>query len=273
MLLTIPRALFDLLMPPICSVCGDPVRDRDETICDVCRAGFHGVGTLVCHRCGAPVVRKTNRRCPRCPKEPVYITSARSAFLYQGALRDAIHAFKYRHRFELGRPLARAMFVGLPAFSRPGKRVQPGEAPGAPPRSNPDGESRPGSGDDGDENELLPPPEVLIPVPMHFLRRLHRGYNHSEELAREFSALAGIPVRPRWLVRSRHTPRQALMPPERRQKNIFGAFTVTRPDAVRGCHVGLVDDVLTSGHTVNECARVLSEAGAATVQVLTLARA
>ena len=116
-------------------------------------------------------------------------------------------------------------------------------------------------------------PDVLIAVPMHFLRRIHRGYNHSEILAEEYGKLAGVPANPKLLARIRRTPRQSLLPPERRARNVLGAFEATDPGRVRGLAIGLVDDVLTSGHTVNECARILAAAGAARVEVIALARA
>ena len=230
--------IYDALLPPICSVCGDIVSERHEAICDPCRGAFRAVGQTVCPLCGAAVVRSVKRRCPRCPKEPVYFASARAAYLYQGTLREAIHAFKYKRRMELGRPLARAMFMNLAEFRRAAEK-----------------------------------PDVLIAVPMHFLRRTWRGYNHAEELGRELAALAGVPAEPGLLVRTRHTPRQALLPPERRVRSILGAFEAPHPQVVRGLRVGLVDDVFTSGSTVNECARVLADAGAASVEVLALARA
>ena len=232
------RDIYDAMLPPICSVCGDPVRERHEAICDSCRAAFRAVGRAVCPLCGAAVVRSVKRRCPRCPREPVYFASARAAYLYQGALRDAIHAFKYKRRMELRRPLARAMFMNLAEFRLASEK-----------------------------------PEVLVAVPMHFLRRTWRGYNHAEELARDLAELSGVPAEPGLLVRSRHTPRQALLPPERRARSVFGAFEAPYPDVVRGLRVALVDDVFTSGSTVNECARVLAGAGAASVEVLALSRA
>ncbi|HPS03449.1 MAG TPA: ComF family protein, partial [Candidatus Sumerlaeota bacterium] len=109
--------------------------------------------------------------------------------------------------------------------------------------------------------------------PMHFTRRWKRGYNHAEVLAQEFAILAHLPCRPELLTRVRRTPRQALLPPDQRATNVLGAFAAEHPDTVAGRRIGLFDDVLTSGSTVNECARTLKLAGAAEVHVLALSRA
>lgn len=241
-LTTILQDVFDTLLPPICAVCGGPLDDREENICGGCRDAFMKTGRTICWRCGAPVREAAKRRCPHCPKEPVHFDFARAPYLYRGHMRDAIQAFKYQHRIELGRPLGRAMFMGLREYL---------------------------SGGAFDDEPI----SVLTPVPMHLLRRMHRGYNHAEVLAEELAALAKIPCVPHLLIRRRHTPRQALLPLEERARNIFGAFECPAPHELRGQHVGLVDDVFTSGHTVNECARVLRAAGAATIHVLALTRA
>ena len=149
-----------------------------------------------------------------------------------------MQVFKYNQRFELGSMLGRSMFAIL-------ERDHP----------------------------HLPPIDLLIPVPMHYLRRLHRGYNHAAVLAEQYGKLKGVPLLPAGLVRIRNTPRQALLPPEKRSQNVLGAFEAPYPQRLQGLHIGLVDDVLTSCHTVNECARILKASGAASVRVLALARA
>jgi ComF family protein len=234
-------SLVSVFFPPSCAICAQAVEDPAELICLVCRQDFEKVGRNVCPICGARTQRRVVRRCPSCPEGEVFFESARGAVIYAGRIREAIHLFKYTHHHELGRPLARVMFMGLPELC--------------------------------EENEKANAPDFLIPVPMHFLRRALRGYNHSSVLAAEISLLAKAPVREDLLIRNRHTPRQALVPRERRLENIRGAFTAPHPALIRDKRIALVDDVLTSGSTVNECARTLVEAGAASVKVHTLARA
>lgn len=231
--------IFDLFFPPICSICGVRLGLNDETICADCRSSFELVGNLVCPVCSHPIDRPVKKRCPNCPTPPAHFQSARSAYLYRGQMAEAVKAFKYSHCHELGLVLARAMFVALL------RRME-------------------------DEPLEL---DLLLPVPMHYMRRLKRGYNHAGVLALEYGKLAGVHCSERLLHRIRYTPRQALLPAEERLSNVQGAFEVSGSNAIRGLRVGLIDDVLTSGCTVNECARTLIESGAAEVHILTLARA
>ncbi|HUT25320.1 MAG TPA: ComF family protein [Sumerlaeia bacterium] len=232
------QGLFDLMLPLVCSACGERLEAGDDTICRRCRASIEQIGRGVCPLCGHPTPRAVGRRCPNCPPAPVHFDSARAAFLYRGAFAEMFRSFKYGHRLELGLPLARAMFMALRPLCESEDR-----------------------------------PDLLIPVPLHFLRGLRRGYNQSEVIAEEFARLAGIECAGNVLLRVRYTPAQSLQPPERRWRNVRGAFEVAAPDWVRERRIGLVDDVLTTGNTVNECARTLKGAGAAHVAVIALARA
>ncbi len=114
--------------------------------------------------------------------------------------------------------------------------------------------------------------DCLVPVPLHPTREAERGFNQSMLLARRVSRRWGIPVRPRALRRQRFTRPQTDLDADERRRNVRGAFALSRRAAVDGRHVLLIDDVFTTGATVSECARVLLDAGAATVGVLTVAR-
>ena len=237
--LSLGPALFDLFIPPICSVCAGPVEGRDGLLCRDCLASFEPIGRLICPQCGSVATKRPSGRCPNCPHGKIWFDGARAAYRYTGSLPETFHMFKYSRHPELGEPLARLMFMALnDAFG-----------------------------------DSFPKPEALVPVPLHFFRRFQRGFNQSQILAEEFGRLAQIECRTDLLERVRYTPRQALLPPERRARNVLGAFAVTDPAQVRGKHLAIVDDILTSGSTVNECARMLDGAGAASVQVLAVARA
>ncbi|MDZ7315157.1 MAG: ComF family protein [candidate division KSB1 bacterium] len=114
--------------------------------------------------------------------------------------------------------------------------------------------------------------DCLVPVPLHSARLRERGYNQSEVLAQLFSRQIGLPCAAGVLERVRYTEQQAKLNAEERRRNVQGAFLVRHPDSVRRRHIVLVDDVLTTGSTLNECSRVLKAAGAARIDVLTLAR-
>lgn len=115
--------------------------------------------------------------------------------------------------------------------------------------------------------------DLIVPVPLHIKRLRERGFNQAYLLIRRWAKEEGISFDGLTLSRSRWTEPQTTLSRKERQKNIKGAFFVEHPERVEGRKILLVDDVYTTGATVNECARVLTEAGADLVDVLTLARA
>jgi ComF family protein len=121
--------------------------------------------------------------------------------------------------------------------------------------------------------ELLQGADMIVPVPLHWTRLFTRRYNQAGLLAHAVRAAGGLPVMADWLVRRRRTPSQGRLGPVARVRNVRGAFAVRRGCDVKGKRIVLVDDVLTTGATVEECARVLRRGGAASIGVLTLSRA
>ncbi len=115
-------------------------------------------------------------------------------------------------------------------------------------------------------------PEAVVPVPLHPRRRRERGYDQALLLARVLARHFGCRLERRALVRTRYTSQQSLLPVTQRWDNVRGAFAVARAGPVEGKRLLLVDDVLTTGMTADECARALKKAGAARVEVLALAR-
>jgi ComF family protein len=113
--------------------------------------------------------------------------------------------------------------------------------------------------------------DVIVPMPLHWMRRWQRGFNQSELLARDLQRRTGIPW-VRAIKRKRATPAQAGLTRAERRDNVAGAFEVRKQAAIRGKHVLLVDDVITTGATASACASILKRAGARRVSVLTLAR-
>jgi ComF family protein len=117
------------------------------------------------------------------------------------------------------------------------------------------------------------PAELIVPVPLHPKRLRWRGFNQSVLLARQVSAVYKLPLDPFVLQRYRETPPQTQLNEEERHKNMRGAFVADPDRPVSGKTILLVDDVYTSGATVNECSRTLKQSGAKEIYVLTLARA
>jgi ComF family protein len=151
---------------------------------------------------------------------------------YEGKLRKLIHVFKYAGVPTLARPLAQRLVTAIPADTQV---------------------------------------DLIVPVPMHWWRRYRRGYNQAQLLARELAGRIGVPCE-NAARRCLRTPPQASLSHRERSRSLKDAFTIRRPDSVRGRHVLLVDDVFTTGATASGCGAVLKRAGAASVTVLTLAR-
>jgi ComF family protein len=121
--------------------------------------------------------------------------------------------------------------------------------------------------------EVLDGADLVLPVPLHWTRLFARRYNQAGLLAHAVRAAGGPPVAPDWLVRRRRTPSQGRLGAAARARNVRGAFALRPGRSIKGKRIVLIDDVLTTGATVEECARVLRRGGAAFVGVLTVARA
>jgi ComF family protein len=122
-------------------------------------------------------------------------------------------------------------------------------------------------------SEVLADTDLLVPVPLHWTRLFQRRYNQAALLAQAIRSAGGPEVAADWLVRRRRTPAQGHLGPAARERNVRGAFAVQAGRSFAGKRVVVIDDVMTTGATVEECARVLKRAGAGSVGVLTLARA
>ena len=190
-----------------------------------------------CLRCRTPFLNprplNDDGLCRLCAAGVTAFEAAYTCGGYDGAMRDLIHLYKYRQM----RPLT-AHFGQMLARAFP-------------------------------RDQLF---DAIVPVPMHWRKFFARGFDQTRLLAAEVSRRTGIPVR-RALRKTRHTPAQAGLSRARRRTNVARAFHVPLPGDVRGLHVLLLDDVLTTGATVNAAAAALKRAGAARVSVLTLARA
>jgi competence protein ComFC len=204
-----------------------------DFICGACRQSLKRITPPVCPRCGRPLSDgPTHDGCPGCAGWPGVIDGIRAPFLFDGVMRTAIHEFKYRNLKALAPLLSGLLYKYYTASPVPG--------------------------------------DVLVPVPVHRHRLKERGYNQSALLARNLGKLSGLPVVTDCLVRLKHAPPQARSAGiEARQRNVAGAFTC-RDGRLRGKHVILIDDVSTSGATLNTCAGVLKASGAATVWGLVL---
>ncbi len=233
------RPFWDILMPPLCLGCDAPITEN-QTLCATCWKAIHFINEPFCPCCGAPFDSPMGEGalCSVCLETPPSYASARSVFLYDEASKPLVLRFKHGDQLH-----------GLPLFAqwlaRTGESFWPDAADGV----------------DG-----------IMPIPLHRWRLLKRRYNQSALLAIALGRLVRKKVLVDALVRTRPTPPQGHFSRKQRLLNVRGAFALRRGVDVRGLKLVLVDDVLTSGATVSECARILLAAGAARVDVLTLAR-
>lgn len=232
------NALLDVVLPPICHICHAFIPDAGILhICPTCRDCLPLVESPLCSICGIPFAGAgDDHRCGACLTQPPHFDSARAHFLYEGPIRDLIHSFKYNQRTHLRYPLALLALEGMNGFP-------------------PDSE-----------------PNLIIPVPLHLSRLRQRGFNQAVLLGRVLARRLPLPMLPDALVRTRPTEPQIKLSAAERRSNVKGAFTVNRPDRVAGKRILLLDDVMTTGSTLDECARELKKAGADVVIAATIAR-
>ena len=228
--------LLDLVLPPLCLACRKPVAQQGG-LCGDCWGGIHFLDEPCCMRCGHPFasVDQAGMECGACLQDPPAFERARAAFRYDDASKGLVLSFKHADR------------PGLARY------VTPWMARAAAP--------------------LLAEADLLVPVPLHPLRLLHRRYNQAALLANALSRRSGVRCIPDLLRRTRRTPPQGKLGRAAREQNVKGAVKLAKTiDLVREKRILLVDDVLTTGATLGECVRVLRQSGAAAVDVVTLAR-
>jgi ComF family protein len=231
------KALLDLLLPSFCLACEKPLGSLPDLLfCPECLPRLHCIESPLCPCCGRVylVAAGGDHHCGTCLTTGRHFSRARAVFLYQEPLKKVIHRFKYQGKTDC-----------LPSFAR-----FAGNLPQLA------GEER---------------PDWIVPVPLHPTRLRERGFNQSLLLARAFFP-KDRRIIPDLLVRLRPTEPQTTFNGAARRANLKNAFAVLQPHRLAGKKILLIDDVYTTGTTVNECARVLKKAGAAEVAVLTLAR-
>ena len=234
----IGRAALDVVFPPACLSCRRTV-ESGRGLCAACWRGMRFIERPFCDRLGIPFAQDLGPGLlsPEAIARPPAYGRARAVALFEdGPARRLMHALKYGDRLDLARPLGAWM-------------------------------ARAGA-------ELLAEADLIVPVPLHWLRLWRRQFNQAALLAREVSRASGVPWDPMALRRAKATESQVGMTRPQHLSNVPGAFPVApdRAGAVAGRRLLLVDDVLTTGSTLDAAARTLLRAGAAGVDVLVFAR-
>jgi ComF family protein len=242
-LATAADALASIFLSADCRVCEDALtRASRLPICDECLASFEPLTRQICDVCGVPMptfagVTSPPRFCPPCQNRAYAFDRVRSFALYDRALVKAILLLKFERIDPLGSWFA----------ARLAELVE------------------------RDREKLAA--DVIVPVPLHRLREKERGYNQAELLAKPLAKRLRLPCQPVLLVRTRPRPDKRLLSFDERWASVRGAFATRPGTQVDNRRVLLVDDVLTTGATLDACARALREAGAKSVIGLTVARA
>jgi ComF family protein len=233
-------AVTEIVFPARCALCRDFLGDEpSHPFCMNCLSGFLLLEPPYCSRCGTPFAdpKGEDHLCGECLSRTPPFSIARSLGRYDERLMSAIHSFKYGGKIQtgvaLGEMMARRIYSGISIRDF----------------------------------------SLIIPIPLHPKRLRERGFNQSLILARQIARGQSLPVDYRSLERAIDTAPQTALKKTERSRNVKGAFIVNNRDAVKGKKILLVDDVLTTGSTVRECARILLASGAEDVAVLTLARA
>lgn len=232
------EAASALVYPPHCAVCGQVVASRAAGLCRGCRRARQRLGGSRCAVCGQPYsgAITADFRCMNCGDREMGFDFATAAYRSRGVVRDLIHQFKYNRRTHLRPLLARMLSESFRDPRLHGRMLS-----------------------------------ALVPVPLHPTRLREREFNQAEVLARLAGSRLGLPVDD-CLRRTRYTLTQTDFQRDERFANLEGAFALRRGAEVAGRDLVLVDDVLTTGSTADACARVLREAGASSVVVITVAR-
>lgn len=229
------NAVIDLFFPPHCVAC----HRLGAWLCVGCLDAIETIYPPVCPRCGLPLndTRANTPVCAYCREAPPQLDGLLAYAFHSGPLREAIHQFKYQDLRSLAGPLGELMAEGWTVLA-PAHAV----------------------------------PDVIVPVPLHPSRQRQRGYNQAALLARELGACLHHPVVEDALVRTRPTTPQVDLNAEERRANVHGAFEC-RGTRLSGQRVLLVDDVYTTGSTLESASVALREAGTLSVWAYTLARA
>lgn len=209
--------------------------DSKESICSTCVSSFYFIDSPVCQKCGKPTTIEVDE-CRECRDKSIHFSTARSTAFYEGNLREAIHKFKYDNGKSLGDVFAKLSYKILK------------------------------------EEKKFFNIDMVTYVPLGRKKELERGYNQSKLIAESISSLISKPC-VSILVRVRETEDQNKLDMEKRHTNVKNVFLVSKKINIKRKRILLIDDVYTTGATVNECSKMLKAAGAEEVRVLTIARA
>ncbi len=233
---TIKKAFSNFIFPPFCPICGNELKKNERLICEDCYSQIKTIESYFCRKCGAPLI-KNRKTCDYCKGKNFYFSKVRALGTFSSPLSEMIHLLKYDRKTLIAERLGLLLgnlFISYPELSDT---------------------------------------DVIIPVPLHRTRMRERGYNQSLLLAKKVSLISGKELCYKVVARTKATKSQTALDNEKRRENLKNAFSVVEPQKIKNKSVLVVDDVMTSGTTLDEIAKSLLESGADSVYGLILARA
>lgn len=225
--------IVDAVYPRRCPICHNIVRDRDKNACIICRTKLTEVGNLYCIRCGKPLKDAEKAYCSYCSVNDMSFNEGRAVFIYDDIMRKSIYSFKYNGRQEYARFYAEEIYV---KYKDKITKWQP---------------------------------QVIIPIPIHKSKLKKRGYNQAYLIAKELSNLTKIPVDKKILYRDKKTEIQKNLSASDRKSNLKNAFKISS-NKVQYLSAMLIDDIYTTGATMNSASAALKDSGINNVYCISL---
>ena len=233
-----PKSIFktflDIVLPPVCYVCGESCSSK-YGLCDGCLQKISPIIPPFCSKCGRRI-RKEEKTCVECTKKTSYVKKAWACCYYKDTIKDCVHLFKYNG------------YLGLVDIFKDLMN------------------------DFAIKHDVLKGIDLIVPIPIYSAKKRERTYNHAEILARNLSKRLSVPIDTRNLKKIKWTRSQSELDKKKRFENVNDTFLAIDKGTFLDKNVLLVDDVYTTGATINECAKILLLSGAKNVFSLTLAR-
>lgn len=228
--------LFSLLFPDVCPFCGRVLDKRaSELICERCRFKLPHIYEPRCKKCGKPVEKEEQEYCMDCEQHKHYFERGFAVWEHQGAVARAIYQFKYHNRRIYSRPFAREMAKSYESYIYQWNI------------------------------------DLIVPIPISRKRRRKRGYNQAVLLARELRNITGIPYDEKCMIRIKDTVAQKKLDVRGRRANLRNVFEWKGEEhLIKGKNILLVDDIYTTGSTIDETSRILKKIGAKNVYFMTI---
>ncbi len=239
-IIRIVSILLDLIYPRFCLLCLKKINSASEyNICSLCALTIKPIKPPFCVKCGTvlkQISQIRNNGCSKCTNKKYYFDQALSACKYQGSIKTLLHLFKYKHKIKTGNFLADILIKFIT--------------------------------DNLDINNI----DLILAVPLHKHKFRERGFNQAQVLANRIGIKLGIRNSVNNLCRIKKTTSQVKLTADKRRNNTLGAFISKKPEEFKDKRILLIDDIFTTGSTINQCARILKQSKAARITCLTIAR-